>query len=155
MKKSTSIWIGLVVAGCWLATGVLWAKPPGERPRAGGLPKCEAELTDCTVNLTETTGELMQCESALAGCQATAEQAFPATGQTICWDNSGGLIGCAGTGQDGEIKAGAKLAYTDTGMTIIDNTPSWSGRRKMTAEVSTTRTANPVMAMPFRSCLRR
>ncbi len=34
---------------------------------------------------------------------------FPATGQTTCFDSAGDVIDCAGTGQDGEIQAGATL----------------------------------------------
>ena len=52
----------------------------------------------------------------------------PATGQTRCWGientpptQSVFPIDCAGTGQDGDIQAGADLSYTDTGLTIIDN----------------------------------
>jgi hypothetical protein len=45
---------------------------------------------------------------------ATAGQ-LPATGQTTCWDSAGAVIPCAGTGQDGEIQAGAKLRYKDNG----------------------------------------
>jgi hypothetical protein len=50
--------------------------------------------------------------------------AFPATGQTTCWDSAGTVIPCAGTGHDGEIQAGATLAYTDNGDGTItdDNT---------------------------------
>jgi hypothetical protein len=40
---------------------------------------------------------------------------FPATGQTTCYDSSGSVITCAGTGQDGDIQAGATLSYTDKG----------------------------------------
>ena len=47
---------------------------------------------------------------------------LPATGQTTCWDASGAVIPCAGTGQDGDIRAGAPLSYTDNGDgTITDN----------------------------------
>jgi hypothetical protein len=49
--------------------------------------------------------------------------AFP-TGQTTCWDTSGTVIACAGTGHDGDIQAGATLSYTDNGDGTItdDNT---------------------------------
>ncbi len=40
---------------------------------------------------------------------------LPATGQTTCWDNSGTVITCAGTGQDGDLQEGAPLAYVDNG----------------------------------------
>jgi Protein of unknown function (DUF1566) len=43
------------------------------------------------------------------GCQ------LPATGQTTCWDSNGAVIPCAGTGQDGELRQGAPLAYADNG----------------------------------------
>jgi hypothetical protein len=42
--------------------------------------------------------------------QALAQRArVPQTGQTQCWDASGNLIPCAGTGQDGEVQAGVPL----------------------------------------------
>jgi len=40
---------------------------------------------------------------------------MPATGQTTCWDSSGTVIPCSGTGQDGDVRAGAPLAYIDNG----------------------------------------
>jgi len=40
-------------------------------------------------------------------------QAFPATGQTTCWNSSGNVIACASTGQDGELRKGGALAYVD------------------------------------------
>src|SRR5436305_4655170 len=40
---------------------------------------------------------------------------LPVTGQTTCWDGSGNVISCAGTGQDGELRKGAPLAYVDNG----------------------------------------
>jgi hypothetical protein len=91
------------------------------RHRKGGLPRCEAELAECLINLTETERLLQVCEDDLAQCQAVAGQAFPATGQTSCWDSTGALIDCEGTGHDGDIQAGAGLSFTDTGLTIIDN----------------------------------
>jgi hypothetical protein len=43
------------------------------------------------------------------------ESLFPATGQTTCWNSAGTVIPCAGTGQDGDIQAGATLRYRDLG----------------------------------------
>jgi hypothetical protein len=40
---------------------------------------------------------------------------FPATGQTTCWNSSGTVIPCAGTGHDGDTHTGAALAYVDNG----------------------------------------
>jgi hypothetical protein len=47
---------------------------------------------------------------------------LPATGQTTCWNSSGMVIACAGTGHDGDLQTGAPLSYTDNGDgTITDN----------------------------------
>jgi len=44
------------------------------------------------------------------------------TGQTICYDASGGVIACSGTGQDGAYTAGVTRSYTDPADgTITDN----------------------------------
>ena len=48
----------------------------------------------------------------------------PETGQTGCWDATGTSILCAGTGQDGEFRAGASVSprFTDDGDgTVQDN----------------------------------
>src|SRR5215470_92378 len=45
----------------------------------------------------------------------TGGTAFPATGQRTCYNSAGAVISCAGTGQDGDIQAGAPLSYTDNG----------------------------------------
>ncbi|KJR41010.1 protein of unknown function DUF1566 [Candidatus Magnetoovum chiemensis] len=41
------------------------------------------------------------------GEQAGSVLDLPKTGQTTCWDTDGTVVDCAGTGQDGEIQAGA------------------------------------------------
>lgn len=50
---------------------------------------------------------------------------LPQTGQTTCWDASGNAISCAGTGQDGEKRAGAAWPvprFSDNGdQTMTDN----------------------------------
>ena len=56
---------------------------------------------------------------------------MPATGQTTCWDSAGAVIPCAGTGQDGDIRAGGALSYTDNGDgTITDNNTKLLWARK-------------------------
>jgi hypothetical protein len=52
------------------------------------------------------------CRYDTSGC---VEGKFPASGQTTCYNAAGGVIACAGTGQDGEKQAGATLAYQDNG----------------------------------------
>jgi hypothetical protein len=65
-----------------------------------------------------TLGCTAGCGYDLSGCRA---QAFPATGQMTCWNTAGQVVACAGTGHDGEVQAGAALAYVDNGDgTIID-----------------------------------
>lgn len=63
-----------------------------------------------------TLGCTSACRFDTSACDPGA---WPATGQTRCW-NDGGTgpaeeIACAGTGQDGEIQAGATLAFVDNG----------------------------------------
>lgn len=73
------------------------------------------------VSLGYTSGALAcaaGCGFDTGGC---ASQAFPATGQTTCWNSSGTPIACPGTGHDGALQAGATLAYVDNGNgTITD-----------------------------------
>ena len=51
----------------------------------------------------------------LLGSRSGCGCPLPATGQTTCWDSNGNAISCAGTGQDGELRKGAALAYVDNG----------------------------------------
>ena len=58
---------------------------------------------------------------AWSGAQAVD---LPKTGQTICYDTAGGVIACAGTGQDGDIQAGVAWPsprFTVSGACVIDN----------------------------------
>src|SRR5438876_11726884 len=55
------------------------------------------------------TGPVRAVRGGAAACQ------LPATGQMTCWDSSGSVVACAGTGQDGELREGAPLAYVDNG----------------------------------------
>ena len=96
------------------ALAVCWAGTALAQPFPGGLPRCQANLNTCNANLRT-------CNTQLSACQAAAQQ-FPATGKTTCLNISGEVIQCQGTGQDGEIQAGATLSYTDNGDgTITDN----------------------------------
>lgn len=46
------------------------------------------------------------------GC---SQRALLRTGQTTCYNSTGAQIACSGTGQDGDLKKGWKLRYTDNG----------------------------------------
>jgi hypothetical protein len=61
----------------------------------------------------------------------SAPPQLPATGQTTCWDASGTVIACSGSGQDGDVQAGATLAYVDPGDgTIYDPTTNLTWEKK-------------------------
>jgi hypothetical protein len=66
----------------------------------GGTLLCTA---DCSYNTT------------MCDCATDPNGAFPATGQTTCWDSDGNETSCADIGQDGELQAGAPLRYWDNG----------------------------------------
>ncbi len=86
---------------------------PGVCPTEGDTAAIEAMVDVCMADIA----------SVLAGNPPPPPCAqFPATGQTTCWNSAGTVIPCAGTGQDGDIRAGAVLSYTDNGDgTITDN----------------------------------
>jgi hypothetical protein len=71
-------------------------------------------LQDCPADLATCEGDLSTCNGNLTACQAS-QQHLPATGQTTCWDSSGTVIPCAGTGQDGDTLGGAPPTYVDNG----------------------------------------
>jgi hypothetical protein len=77
---------------------------------------------DCVGQLQ--SGTSTPIDVVIKGC--TTEQALvPATGQTTCYNSDGDIIDCAGTGQDGDWKAGVPLPtprFTDNlNGTITDN----------------------------------
>jgi hypothetical protein len=93
------------------------------------LGTCNANLGTCNTNLTATTaslatcnadlgtctGDLTTCNNDLATCQAQPAGQRLRTGQTTCYNAGGTVIGCAGTGQDGELQKGLTVSYTDNG----------------------------------------
>ena len=132
---------GAVVALAWFV-----GLTPPAIAQASGHPTCHRDRTACCgdgriegkeqcdgsdlggatcaslgYTLDGTLGCTAGCGYDTSGCKS---QAFPATGQTTCWDSSGNVIPCAGRGQDGDIQAGAPLSYTDNGDGTItdDNT---------------------------------
>ena len=74
---------------------------------------------DCVGTLSDGVATI---DVPIAGCTPSPTVPLLATGQTSCWDSSGNVITCAGTGQDGDIQAGVVLSYTsNTDGTITDN----------------------------------
>ena len=85
--------------------------------RTGAAANCKPQRAACKTNQDCCSGV---CTANV--CGAPHCQAFPATGQMTCWDRLGSVIPCAGTGQDGDLRKGAPLSYTDNGDgTITDN----------------------------------
>jgi hypothetical protein len=82
---------------------------------AGGpLLECPAQLDACSTALSS-------CSADLTACSATPPGQPGATGQTTCYDASGSVTACAGSGQDGELQAGLAADLVDHGNgTITD-----------------------------------
>lgn len=87
------------------------------------LTTCNGDLGTCNTDLGTCTGDLGTCTTDLAACEAQLGVSQPLnTGQTLCYNSLGGTIACAGTGQNGEVQAGAVRSYTDNGNgTITDD----------------------------------
>jgi hypothetical protein len=113
-----------------------WAPPTGG-DRVCYKVKCKRPLpADQQVTDqfgTRTLGKLtpsILCAPAVEGAapNAKAFRGFPASGQTTCWDSSGTVVACPQTGQDGDIRGGAPLAYVDNGdgtITDLNTGLSW------------------------------
>src|SRR6266516_3750266 len=87
-----------------------------------GLIGCAFTCGSFACSSTATTTTTTSTSSTTTTTTAPPACHFPATGQTTCWDSSGNVIPCAGTGQDGDLQKGAPLSYTDNGDgTITDN----------------------------------
>lgn len=103
---------------------VVSAAPPDTAPPSmpgnPGVPGLQAEIDALLAMLGERDGRIAQLHAEIAELEALVEAApssrLVATGQTTCWDQiSFAFIDCTGTGQDGDIQAGAPLSYTDNG----------------------------------------
>lgn len=73
---------------------------------------------------------------ALSWTTIAAGGRFPATGQTTCWDSAGAVIPCDGTGQDGDIRAGARLHYKDNGNGTVTDKNTGLTWEKLSADGS-------------------
>jgi hypothetical protein len=77
---------------------------------------------------TRKPWSLLAIAAALALLLPAFAYAYPAevprTGQTTCYDSSGTAVTCTGTGQDGDIQAGAAWPsprFVDHGDTVTDS----------------------------------
>jgi hypothetical protein len=101
---------------------------------------CPPNLTNCSGTCVDTDTDEAYCGSCTHSCASgevcvagtceiggpvTYEAAVPKTGQTICYNSSGAIISCAGTGQDGDLQKGVPWPnprFTDNSNgTITDN----------------------------------
>jgi hypothetical protein len=93
---------------------------------------CTSDLGSCNTTLGTTQASLTACQSNLAICLAGGLQGQRLkTGQTLCYDDVGTVIACAGTGQDAELQKGLAGAYTDNGDGTITDTKTglmWAHR---------------------------
>jgi hypothetical protein len=60
-------------------------------------------------------GAFSALRATLAGTPNEPTVPFPSTGQATCWNGLGAVVPCAGTGQDGDTRAGAAPSYIDNG----------------------------------------
>jgi hypothetical protein len=123
------------------AKGVLGATPRPERCDAAFTKAFTKAEKVAGAGVCPTEGDAAAVEALVDGCVAEIADAlsgggapngcsqFPATGQTTCWDPADIIapidpIACTGTGQDGDIRAGATLSFNDNGDGTItdDNT---------------------------------
>src|SRR5439155_13558836 len=97
-----------------------------------GIESCDgADLGGATCASLGFGGGVLGCTASCGFDPSGCTPRYPSTGQTTCWNNSGTPISCTGTGNDGEIQAGAALAYTDNGDgTITDEVTSLMWEKK-------------------------
>lgn len=107
------------------AAAITWEGPQVTTSTNGGAFTFTTSVVpaDCVGTVTDGVSTV---DAAIAGCVVPPPPpttAFPATGQTTCYDNDYIATDCANTsGQDGNIRAGAALSYTSNADgTITDN----------------------------------
>jgi len=111
-----------------LASGTTTSEGSGSLPSTPGTQS--STMYSLSQVYTALAGQIANVSSTtlLVGTTAFGETGtvYPAaaleTGQTTCWNASGGSISCSGTGQDGELQVGVTFSYTDNGDgTVTDN----------------------------------
>lgn len=99
---------------------IVWGNGIVTQANKGGSFQFQGVVpSDCVGTLSDGVETIAV---ALANCAPAPPAGVLRTGQMTCWDSSGAVIACAGTGQDGDLQAGAPRSYTDNGNgTITDN----------------------------------
>jgi hypothetical protein len=99
------------------------------------LTTCTSDLGSCNTTLGTTQASLTTCQSGLAICLGGGLQSQRLkTGETLCYDDVGTVIACAGTGQDAELQKGLAGAYTDNGNGTITDTRTGLMWEKLSAD---------------------
>ncbi len=106
---------------------------PDDRRHRNRRRDIDAFVADVTSELP-TGGGTTTTTTSTTTTTTTPACHFPATGQTTCWNSSGTVIPCAGTGQDGELQKGAPLSYTDNGDGTITDSDTGLVWEKMSAD---------------------
>lgn len=102
---------------------ISWEGQPVTTSTHGGTFRFTTAVVplDCVGTLFDGVSTV---DVAVAGCTTTPPPTttFPATGQITCYGGDGALLPCVNTRQDGDIRAGAALSFTDNGDgTVTDN----------------------------------
>ncbi len=131
----------------WGLTASQWATQTGAMPNNGAVTITPGTLTQTiAVGYHNGSGYVEGDADLVAGNIRSGTTIFGVTGslapgaiakrvaktgQTQCWDNSGNVTACAGTGQDGEYQMGIDpaIAPTNYSATGAYNTPAWTGER--------------------------
>ena len=117
----------LLLAGSltWSAADVI---PPGDINGDGVV-----NILDSVLLRRSLVGEDQNIQEA-CGVFGFTPFSLPATGQTTCWDSLGLVVGCADTGHDGDVQAGAALSYVDNGdgtITDLNTDLIWEKKLRM------------------------
>jgi hypothetical protein len=106
---------------------------PQIEDKAGGACPSTGDQTAVQQYVDATTTDVA---AALSG-GTLAGQAQPlTTGLTQCWNTAGQLIACAGTGQDGDVRAGLDRVYVDNGDGTITDTRTGLTWEKLSDDTS-------------------
>jgi hypothetical protein len=99
-------------AGDQMTIQAFLAQHTGEAAAAlagDGFPTCPQEIAQCSADLAS-------CKVSRDACLAVPIGQRIATGSTtVCTNNAGAHVPCAGTGQDAELQAGLSRQYVDNG----------------------------------------
>jgi len=126
LPKNTSLFVR-AVAGPIFAMPLLDANAPRGVEECALVHPCgdvnESESvtsTDALLVLKLAVGQDIDTACPITGASSTA--LLLRTGQTECYESSGSVISCAGSGQDAEVLSGVSPSYSDNANgTVTDN----------------------------------